>query len=132
VIRDSARICVTGYPRSGKTTVIAPAYPGPLRSTDDLLKIYTGPDRWSQVSEHASHWLDEPGPWCIEGTPVARAIRKWLERTPEGKPCDVLIVTRRAHVPLSTGQESMGKGVITVMGKIYPELVRRGVEVRWV
>ncbi len=114
------RLCIAGVPRAGKTTL---AGQGPhVRHTDDV----KGED-WSEASEAVSHWLDEPGPYTIEGVAVPRALRKWLARNPTGKPCDVVVWMGTPLMDLSPGQATMGKGALTVMSEILPELHKRGV-----
>jgi adenylate kinase family enzyme len=119
-----ARICITGSPRAGKTTY-AKTLGIPVKHTDDLIATHG----WSEASQAASEWLNEPGPWCIEGTAVARALRKWIAAHPEGKPCDKLILLWEPHWPLSKGQHAMAKGVDTVFQEICAELLKRGVEI---
>jgi hypothetical protein len=85
------------------------------------------PMEWSALSEAVSFWFDAPGPWVIEGTPVVRALRKWLARNPTGKPCDELVMLWTQHEPLLPGQSRMGAGVRTVLGEIRRDLESRGV-----
>ena len=65
----------------------------------------------------------------MEGTVVPRALRKWLATHPEGKPVDVLLFRGEAFKTLNPGQETMRKGVQSVLKEIFPELKRRGVKV---
>jgi hypothetical protein len=121
------RLCIAGGPRSGKTTLailrgadlkVVP------RHTDTLI----GQFDWSGASLEVSRWLDEPGPWIVEGVAVARALRKWMAAHPEGKPCDVAQLLVRPFGELSKGQAAMAKGCATVWSGIAGELARRGVE----
>lgn len=125
------RIVIAGGCRTGKTTFAKEAGltigVRPM-CTDDLVGL-----GWSQASEHASYWLDLPGPWIVEGVAAVRALRKWLERTPSktAKPCDVLYWLTRAQVPLKAGQDSMNKGCETVWREIKDRLEERGVVVHY-
>lgn len=73
--------------------------------------------------------LGQPAPWILEGTPVIRALRKWLETHPEGKPCDTLYWRFESRGERVGGQESLAKGCQTIYEAIRPELVRRGVTI---
>lgn len=118
------RLVITGGPKTGKTT-LALNYDHVFH-TDDLI----GEMEWSEASQHiADHWLNMPGPWCIEGVAAPRALRKWLAQTGIGRPCDEIIFMRLAHEPLTPGQTTMSKGLHTVWKQILPELQDRGVKI---
>lgn len=117
------RLVILGGPKTGKTT-LAKSMTLPVKHTDDVMHL-----GWSEASEMVATWFDEPGPWVIEGVACARALRKWLAAN-EGQPCDTIIICTEALVPLTTGQRSMAKGVMTVLAEILPELTRRGVEIQ--
>jgi adenylate kinase family enzyme len=122
----SKKIAVAGVPRAGKTTrakKIALGV-GELRSTDALKGI-----GWSEESALAAAMFDEPGGFVMEGMVVPRALRKWLATHPEGKPVDELIWVGTPVVETSKGQAAMGKGALTVLKEIAPELARRGVKI---
>ena len=122
---SSERIAIVGGPRTGKTTYAATlAAEDQIRHTDDLIS-----EGWSAASESASHWFDDPEAIVIEGVAVIRALRKWLTRNPEGKPCEQLIILSRAFEALSKGQLAMTKGCQTVFTEILPTLQQRGVEI---
>lgn len=122
------RICITGGPRTGKTTMATQLvdwghFVGcgrrdmdtlPIRHTDELIHL-----GWSEASQAASLWLDEPGPWIIEGVALARALRKWRERNP-GKPppVDRVIRLTTPHEQWTPGQRTMAKGEETVWCEI--------------
>lgn len=125
-----SRILITGGPKTGKTTLalsmaLKSRGGGRVRSTDSLIATMD----WSAASAEVSTWLDDPGPWIIEGVAVPRALRKWLASHPDpaNKPADQIIVMATARRPLSPGQVAMGKGVDTVWREVEPQLVARGV-----
>lgn len=140
------RVCIAGGPKTGKTTlsqnlhesslVLDPRFLAtqsrwtvPVRHTDDTL---TAGLSWSEGSALVATWLNEPGPWIIEGVAVPRALRKWLTRH-DGEPCDVVYwLGIIGHVQLTPGQASMGRGCETVWREVLPELEARGVEIRTV
>lgn len=108
------RIVITGGPRTGKTTFAGELAVDIVRHTDDLIHL-----GWSEASQAASLWLDEPGPWIIEGVAVSRALRKWRDQHPgEPPPVDRVIYLETPHEPLSRGQQSMASGVRTVHDEI--------------
>lgn len=84
---------------------------------------------WSDGSNIASFWLNERGPWILEGVTMVRALRKWLLRNPNGKPCDLIYWMRQPKVARSPGQVSMAKACETIWNQIRAEVERRGVQV---
>jgi dephospho-CoA kinase len=122
------RICITGGPRTGKTTMaleLARAILIPVRHTDDLICL-----GWSGASQVASEWLDEPGPWVIEGVAVSRALRKWRDRNPDAPPpVDRVVYLRVPYETLTAGQAAMAKGVSTVHNELAVWLKNSGVGV---
>jgi len=120
------RLLVAGVPRAGKTTLamkLAAERNFIVRHTDSLMGL-----EWSEASAAAALWLNDAGPWIIEGVAVPRALRKWLAAN-TGAPCDVVYWMPAARVPLTTGQRSMAGGCITVWAEVLPQLLARGVEV---
>jgi dephospho-CoA kinase len=106
------RIAIIGWPGTGKTTLANEMGGG--RSTDDLIHL-----GWSEASEAASYWFDEPGPWIIEGVAVPRALRKWRQRNPGHlPPVDKIIKLTTIHRSLPQGSIAMGKGMETVLCEI--------------
>jgi hypothetical protein len=57
---------------------------------------------------------------------MARALRKWLARTPRGIPADLIVHMSGFVVEPLPGQYRMAVGCKTVWDEIKPELVRRG------
>lgn len=136
----SDRILIVGGPKTGKTTyseqlareLAAGVDPSGLPSTavklmhtDSLI----GVKDWSEASAEVALWLDERGPWIIEGVAVPRALRKWLAAHPEGRPADRVIFMTRPFVSLTKGQETMAKGVATVWAEVVDQLASRGVSI---
>ena len=118
---NAERVVIAGVPRAGKTT-LARQMTDDVRSTDDLISL-----GWSEASAAAAAWFNEPGPWVVEGMAAPRALRKWLEAHPTGRPCDRVIWLAHTREKHSPGQQAMGKGASTVMREIAGELRRRGV-----
>lgn len=141
------RICITGGPRTGKTTLArtilasgeTPAFRGLGESfvhhTDDLIDEYKhlGREAWSAVSQHvADHWLSQPGPWIVEGVAVSRALRKWHEQHPgEPPPVDRVIYLSEPHESTSPGQHAMAKGVRKVHDEIEHWLARHNIRTEY-
>lgn len=127
------RICITGGPRTGKTTLaeklqrnglVNDQTVATLRHTDDLIGLHD----WSSASQAASEWLDAPGPWIIEGVAVSRALRKWRDQHPgEPPPVDQVIFLHTPHGELTRGQVTMAKGVESVHAEIEPWLREHGI-----
>lgn len=113
------RIAIVGWPGSGKSTLARKLRDGSgltVRGTDDLVREGLA---WSEVSEAASTWFDEPGGWIIEGTAVARALRKWRNRNPGlPPPVDMVVRTTTIYRELSPRTEAMGKAIDTVLAEI--------------
>jgi len=120
-----ARLVVAGGPQAGKTTLVshlARANPdAKVRGSDELIGL-----GWSESSEAASHWFDEPGSWICEGAAMPRALRKWLARNPEGAPADLIVWVNEPVVARSRGQHVMALGCQTVWNEIRTELTERG------
>ncbi len=117
---------MAGGPRRGKSHLSKSL----LRSGQ---KLHDGEELvdlgWSEGSQRASEWLDEPGPWICENVAMARALRKWLARNPIGKPADLIINLTLPVADRVPGQETMAAGCETVMRQILPELRKRGVTI---
>lgn len=120
------RIVIIGGPKVGKTTTADRDYdPALVKHTDDTVKM-----GWSEASTHVATWLDEPGPWVIEGVAAVRALRKWLASHSTGKPCDEVRVLTKPRVPRSPGQMAMAASHSTIWSEVRGELRRRGVTIR--
>ena len=110
------RTLITGWPRSGKSTLAGQLAIeqglSPI-ATDSLMTTHS----WSEASEAISYWFDEPSPWIIEGVVIPRALRKWRARHPDKyPPFDLLIILPMPELELlKPGQITMGKGMDTVL-----------------
>lgn len=124
------RLLITGGPSTGKTTLaleLAIKQGVTPQHTDDLI----GKLDWSAASAEVATWLNAPGDFIIEGVSLPRALRKWLEANPEGKPADEVIYLTNPRLAQNKGQVSMSKGMQTVWDEIKNELVRRGVGIQY-
>ena len=92
-----------------------------MRGSDELISL-----GWSESSEAASLWFDEPGRWLVEGATMPRAIRKWLARNSAGCPADLIVYVNEPVVARTRGQHIMALGCETVWREIAPELSKRG------
>jgi hypothetical protein len=130
------RIIILGGPRVGKSTLsekLQSEFSIPTLHTslelEDLFPV-DQPESWSQQSEHASKWFDDPGDWICEGVQMARGLRKWLKAHP-GKPLDAdIFLLRQPMVPQRDGQKAMMKGVESVFREIEAELTKRGARIQ--
>lgn len=61
--------------------------------------------QWSELSQWvADTWLNNRGPWVIEGVAVVRALRKWHRDNPsDAPPCERLIWPTEPRVDLAPG-----------------------------
>lgn len=121
------RIAIAGGPLSGKSYLAQrlEQIGIPVSHTDILIETH----KWGDDSAEVAQWMLERGPWVIEGVTVARALRKFMERFPDRKPCDLVVWTNSPVVKRSKGQEAMAKGVDTVFTGIRPVLVARNVQI---
>lgn len=119
------RTVIVGGPKTGKTT-LAQMTPEPTYHTDDYMHL-----GWSEASQAVSELFFASGPWTVEGVATARALRRWLRRNAEGKPCDrVLVLTKvRDAKQYKPGHLTMAKGIHTVFCQIKTDLERRGVRI---
>lgn len=122
-----SRLIIAGGPLTGKTTLanhMAGERNAIALHTDDLIAGHS----WSEASTLIKCWMEEPGPWIIEGVAAVRGLRKWLEEY-GGPPCEHVIWLVRAREPLTPGQLTMMKGCQTIWRDIVSELSARCVEV---
>ena len=127
------RILIAGGPKTGKTTLAE--HIGLELSMDPQLLLsdetLVGKTDWSAQSAEVCRWMKQPGQWIIEGVSVGRALRKWFKAHPEGKPADRVIYLKKPVVKIEKAQETMAKGCWTVWSEIYPEILRRGIQVEY-
>lgn len=131
-VNGAERIGIVGGPNSGKTTLataLAEELGWPHLETDELLKIDPRP-AWSEMSLIiANEWLSGDTTMVIEGTPLARAIRKAIKlRGDHGLDLIVRIEGTFERNP-PPGRVSMRKGIDTVWAEIAPKVNRLKTEV---
>jgi len=117
-----AKVAITGPSGCGKST-LAKQYKR-VCSSDDYKAM-----GWSEASEHLSGLFDSPDHDTFEGTTIPRATRKWLDEHRDGRPFDHLIILTQPWREQTPGQVNQGKGILTVLREIEPELRARGVNV---
>jgi broad-specificity NMP kinase len=121
------RIVICGGPKTGKTTLSQTLKPQVFHADD---YIHLG---WSEASQAIADLFDQyaASAWVIEGVACVRALRKWLDSHPTGKPCDrvILLMEVKSMDGYTSRHSSMSAGVHTVFQEIEPELLARGVEV---
>lgn len=140
------RIVITGGPKTGKTTLanhlalggtFTDGRTGPgrtrgpgmkaVRHTDDLIHL-----GWSEASQAASLWFNEPGPWIIEGVAAVRALRKWhAQHAFQPPPADRVIFLTETFEEPTPGQRAMAKSCETMLRDIEPWLAEHGVRIEF-
>ena len=124
--RGQIKICITGGPRTGKTTLadqLAEAMKLRAWHTDDHKD-----QPWEDQALSAADYIEEGKARIIEGVSVARGLRALLRRE-ERRWCDVLYVMQGFKVPATPAQVSLAKGCITVLQPVARTLLRCGTEV---
>ncbi len=123
-VQMTLRVVICGAPRAGKTTTAIAMHTHGcwLYHLDSLVEKH----RWSEQSDIAAKYLQEPGPYMIEGCAAVRALRKALLWS-AAKPCDAIVRMPTPKLELSKGQETLRKGEAKIWAEIEPELVARGV-----
>lgn len=119
---QTPRVLILGVPRAGKTTLAQRLAKGTgiePRSTDDLIGL-----GWHGASERAAGWLDDDGPWIIEGVAAVRALRKWLRAPRRSAPPTRIIWLGTPRLPLSERQAHLAVGTGTIWREILPQLQR--------
>lgn len=73
--------------------------------------VYNFSQHWSDLSQWvADTWLNNAGPWVIEGVAVYRALRKWHDAHPgEEAPCTALLWPTEPRIQLSERAQQMGR-----------------------
>lgn len=103
LLEQYARIGITGGPRTGKTTLAARSLDRPILSTDAYREV-----PWADVPAAVIAACAPLPRFVIEGVQVPRALRKGLA-------IDLLIYLRDPLAETTKGQQSMAKGVRTVL-----------------
>ena len=122
------RILIFGGPKCGKTTLAASLGQSLMNgTTPKSTDVLIGQLEWSDASAEVAKWIDEPGPWIVEGIAGVRALRKWMKSHPAGTaaPFDKLIYLTKCHQILSSGQQAMTLGHAKVWQEVSSEIYRR-------
>lgn len=123
------RIFIIGGPNTGKSSLAQElaAKHGikDVLNTDSLIGY-----GWSEASQRAANWITErgEGDFILEGCATARALRKWMQQN-AGQPLpadSTVIMLNQPYEPQTKNQQTMTKGMMSVMQEIYAELVSRG------
>lgn len=123
------RIFITGGPSTGKSSLAQKlAFQHGIKNvlnTDALIAL-----GWSEASAEAVRWMDahQDHDYIVEGCATARTLRKWMEQN-QGKPLpegSSVYILNLPYVPQSKPQQTMAKGMYTVLTEIYGEIVSRG------
>jgi dephospho-CoA kinase len=127
------KICVTGGPRTGKTT-----YATKLAASLGLAVHHT--DVWATLP-----WAEQATPVAalirglesgiVEGVTVARGLRYLIREDPARKWCDELHVLTVRHVRATPEEQAawttMTKGLRTILEPLGPVLLRSGTIIRY-
>lgn len=124
----AVKIIIAGLPLTNQLALakqLSEKYDVPIKSTDSLI------DRnWSEASEQVAHWINEDGPYIIEGSVVFRGLRKFLKLYPEKRMDDISIALLTHTDSLySTKQLAFAKAQRTIWEQIAMELRDRGVKI---
>lgn len=122
------RVCIGGGPGTGKTFLAnhVEAVGLEVKHTDILIATHA----WGDDSAEVVKWMNEPGPWIIEGIAVVRALRKHLAAHPTGRPCDLLFWATTPKKVLTPRQNGLLTACNTIFTEIAQELLKRGVDIR--
>lgn len=113
VLKRYNRIAVVGGPRAGKTTLVRAARSHSKIHTDDYRTRSWAAVPHALIADVLDLAEDTPK-FIVEGVQVARALRKGLE-------VDVVLVLNEPLTELTTAQEGMRKGVMTVLADWYKD-----------
>ena len=110
VLKKYNRIAIVGGPRAGKTT-LARLADRPVIHTDDYRHLSWDRVPWAAIDDIKD--IDGVR-WIVEGVNAPRALRKGLE-------VDVVLVLNEPLEDLTTRQEGMRKGVMTVLASWFAD-----------
>lgn len=116
VLAKYKRVAIVGGPKAGKTTLSRFVKDRQVVHTDDFRNY-----AWEDVPESVIKFVNEHSNtrgFVVEGTQVARALRKGLE-------VDAVVVLMEPLQTLSKGQASMAKAVMTVLADWFKKTQRR-------
>lgn len=116
VLRRYNRIAIVGGPRAGKTTLARLADRHVIHTDDYRTRTWEAVPHAviADIRDLEADSLSRGNRWIIEGVQVARALRKGLE-------VDVVLVLNEPLEDLTTRQEGMRKGVMTVLADWYKD-----------
>lgn len=116
VLKRYNRIAVVGGPRAGKTTLARLADRHVIHTDDYRTRSWEAVPHAviADIRDLEADSLSRGNRWIIEGVQVARALRKGLE-------VDVVLVLNEPLEDLTTRQEGMRKGVMTVLADWYKD-----------
>ena len=116
VLKRYNRIAIVGGPRSGKTTLARLADRHVIHTDDYRTRSWEAVPHAviADIRDLEADSLSRGNRWIIEGVQVARALRKGLE-------VDVVLVLNEPLEDLTTRQEGMRKGVMTVLADWYKD-----------
>ena len=116
VLRRYNRIAIVGGPRAGKTTLARLADRHVIHTDDYRTRSWEAVPHAviADIRDLEADSLSRGNRWIIEGVQVARALRKGLE-------VDVVLVLNEPLEDLTTRQEGMRKGVMTVLASWFAD-----------
>lgn len=125
------RVCITGGPHTGKSTLAAQLSTqkeiSTLLATDGLV----GFKDFSLQTRLVTSWLDQPAPWIIEGCQLAHALKYWISQHPgpASTPCDVLYWLQQPFTSLNPKQQKFKDQIDRLLSPSATILQLRGVTV---
>lgn len=114
VLKKYNRIAIVGGPRAGKTTLARLADRQVIHTDDYRTRSWEAVPHAviADIRDLEADYGQRGNRWIIEGVQVARALRKGLD-------VDVVLVLNEPLEDLTTRQDGMRKGVMTVIADWY-------------